>query len=232
MNLSGKKVLLTGGAIRVGSYFARQLAAAGATLYLHCRNSYAAAEQLIAQLPGKDHRIFVCNFLEENAPQQLFAQLPPVDLLVCNASVFRLNLPTQEARRQYQRINCQVPLQLLELYASQEHLTSGAAVLITDAAAENPPPVIDDYLQSKINLRSGILAGARHYAPRIRVNGLAPGPVLPPPGLEHLKMQQTLKHAPLGRTATLQDLAAALQFLLENDSITGEILRVDAGICL
>ena len=82
---------------------------------------------------------------------------------------------------------------------------------------------------SKKALAEATRTAALHYAPRMRVNGLAPGPVFPPHGLEHLRMEKTLKTLPLGRPVNPHDLADACVMLAANSSITGATLFVDCG---
>lgn len=85
------------------------------------------------------------------------------------------------------------------------------------------------YSLSKKALAEATRTAALHYAPRMRVNGLAPGPVFPPHGLEHLRMEKTLKTLPLGRPVNPHDLADACVMLAANSSITGATLFVDCG---
>ena len=91
------------------------------------------------------------------------------------------------------------------------------------------PEEIDEERERRA-LAEATLELARELGPRnLRFNAVAPGPVLPPVGLEHSKMEKTLPTLPLRRKVELSDLAEAVLFLCRNDSITGEILRVDCG---
>jgi NAD(P)-dependent dehydrogenase (short-subunit alcohol dehydrogenase family) len=85
------------------------------------------------------------------------------------------------------------------------------------------------YAISKKALAEATLAAALQLAPRVRVNGISPGPVFPPKGLESSKMEKTLASLPLKRAVSPDDLADACVMLVENDSITGSILNVDCG---
>ena len=104
-----------------------------------------------------------------------------------------------------------------------------AVVNILDQAIVKTPRDSFSYSLSKKALAEATRAAALHYAPRMRVNGLAPGPVIPPPGLEHLHMEKTLKTLPLARPVNLHDLSSACIMLATNSSITGATLFVDCG---
>ena len=85
------------------------------------------------------------------------------------------------------------------------------------------------YSISKKALRDATCEAAKDFAPKVRVNGIAPGPVMPPPGMEDSTMAKTLKQVPLGRPVRLTDLMETAQFLVNNESITGAVIHVDCG---
>ena len=115
-------------------------------------------------------------------------------------------------------------------FAAQE-LAEGAVVNFLDQAVLNPAPAEDaDYLASRRKLARSTVDFAREFAAKnLRFNAVAPGPVLPPVGLENSKMEKTLRSIPLKRPVALDDLVSAVLFLAGNDSITGAILPVDCG---
>jgi NAD(P)-dependent dehydrogenase (short-subunit alcohol dehydrogenase family) len=73
------------------------------------------------------------------------------------------------------------------------------------------------------------MAAALQWAPEIRVNAIAPGPVLPPTNIPDSKMEETLKKVPLGKAVNMRNLCSACLFLAENESITGQIIFADCG---
>ena len=226
MRFEDKHVLVTGGAVRVGAALVRAFAAAGARVTIHSRNNAEAGKKLAAELGAK----VVCADFSTGAPgaAALWAQLEtPVDILVNNASCYRL--PAGE-KALYDRVNFEAPVELMRRFAAQE-LAAGAAVNFLDQAVLNPVPAEDaDYLESRRKLACSTVDFARDFAAKnLRFNAVAPGPVLPPVGLENSKMEKTLRTIPLGRPVALDDLVAAVLFLAGNDSITGAILPVDCG---
>ena len=226
MQLTDKHVLVTGGAVRVGAAVVRAFAAAGSRVTIHCRNNSAAAENLAAEVGGAVAR---ADFSAGAAgAAELWEQLDaPVDVLVNNASCYRL----PEAERElYDRVNYEAPTELMRRFAAQD-LAEGAVVNFLDQAVLSAAPAEEArYLDSRRKLARATVEFARMFAAKnLRFNAVAPGPVLPPVGLENSKMEKTLQSIPLKRPVALDDLVAAVLFLAENSSITGAILPVDCG---
>ena len=230
MDFSGKHVLVTGGALRVGAALCRAFAAAGAQLTIHCHNSVAAAEALASELPGTGHTVAVADFTPgEAGAAELWSRLElPVDILVNNASCYRL---PAERSGEYETVNRRAPRELMRRFAEQE-LKEGAVVNFLDQAVLNQNSAEEPiYVASRRGLLEDTLDFARRFGEKnLRFNAVAPGPVIPPRGLENSKMLKTLKHVPLARPVALGDLVKAVLFLAGNNSITGAILPVDCGM--
>ena len=222
--------MVTGGALRVGSALCRAFAAAGARVTIHCRGSVAEAEQLAAELPGTGHTVVAADFTPgEAGAAELWSKLVlPVDVLVNNASCYRL---PAERSTEYEAVNHLAPRELMRRFAMQD-LSEGAVVNFLDQAVLNANSTEDPlYVASRRGLLEDTLDFARRYGEKnLRFNAVAPGPVIPPRGLENSKMLKTLKSVPLARPVALDDLVAAVLFLAGCDSITGAILPVDCGM--
>ena len=234
MFLEEKNVLITGGARRVGAELVRRFAAAGARVAIHCRNSRAEAEQLLTSLAQSDrHRIFCADLARPGEAERLFAAVGRVDVLVNNASLYRagrLAAGSEAGDRLHFEVNFWSPLALMRAFAAQEELTEGCVVNLLDQETAIETPQGGGYALSRRALRDATLAFARELGPRnLRFNGVCPGPVLPPVGLEHSRMEKTLPTLPLRRKVDLGELADAVLFLCRMDSITGELLYVDCG---
>jgi len=231
LELGGKHVLVTGGAVRVGAVLVRAFAAAGARVTIHCREHLEAARELAAEL-GAGHRAVAADFSAgEAGAAELWALLDaPVDVLVNNASCYRL---PAERRGLYDRVNCRAPLELMRRFAGQG-LSAGAVVNVVDQAVLAARPTEEaEYLESRRRLTAATREFAREFAERnLRFNAVAPGPMLPPAGLENSRMAKVLRSVPLGRPVGVSDLAAAVLFLAANDSVTGAVLPVDGGMSL
>ena len=230
MRIEEKFVLITGSARRVGAELARAFAAAGARLLLHCRNSRVEAEALVNMLPGgaARHRVLQADLARPGEALRLFSEAGRVDILINNASMYRLaslaDAP-EALDREHFEVNFWSPLALMKAFAAQPDLSEGVVVNLLDQEISGISPRGGGYSLSRRALAEATLELARELGPRT----VAPGPVLPPVGLEHSKMEKTLPTLPLRRKVELDDLAEAVLFLCRNDSITGEILRVDCG---
>ena len=164
---------------------------------------------------------------------RLFSEAGRVDILINNASMYRLaslaDAP-EALDREHFEVNFWSPLALMKAFAAQPDLSEGVVVNLLDQEISGVSPRGGCYSLSRRALAEATLELARELGPRkFRFNAVAPGPVLPPVGLEHSKMEKTLPTLPLRRKVELADLAEAVLFLCRNDSITGEILRVDCG---
>ena len=226
MQFAGKHVLVTGGAVRVGAAVVRAFAASGARVTIHCRNNFAAAEALAAETGGNVERADFSSGAAGAA--ELWEKLDlPVDLLVNNASCYRR--PEGE-RGFYDKVNYEAPVELMRRFAAQE-LHEGAVVNFLDQAVLSSAPTEEAcYLDSRRKLARATVEFAREFAGKnLRFNAVAPGPVLPPVGLENSRMEKTLRSIPLRRPVALDDLVEAVLFLAGCDSVTGAILPVDCG---
>lgn len=229
----GRRVLVTGSAIRVGAVVAQAFADAGAAVIIHCNRSRKEAETLLASLSGEGHQIVCGDLTQSGVPERIIAESNP-DILINNASAY-VRTPFREEREDAVRamldINFLAPLALMKAFAASVSETNPDPVIINmvDQAVSGIMPGGFGYLASKKALADATETAALAYAPRIRVNGVAPGPVMAPPGLEHLQMKSTLQKVPLGRSVLPQDIADSVLFLAACRSITGTILYVDGG---
>ncbi len=235
MKTADATVLITGAAKRVGAEIARAFAGAGAGVIVHCNTSRAEAERLVEELGGgaAGHSVVCCDLSDpENIPL-LFRELPrSLSILVNNASIFdRRDIESEtlpRAKEQFD-LNFWSPVELIRHFYRHSTASELSVVNLLDQAIVKTASDSFSYSLSKKALAEATRAAALHYAPRMRVNGLAPGPVFPPPGLEHLRMEKTLKTLPLGRPVNPRDLADACVMLATNSSITGSTLFVDCG---
>jgi len=230
MFLQGKRVLITGGGRRVGAELTRRFAAAGATVLIHCRRFSEEAEALAASLPGSGHKVFSADLALPGAAEALVEQTGPFELLVNNASTYSppLLVPGSQDETSM-RVNCLVPVRLVELLAEFGFPESAAVNVIDQAVLQKECPH-DAYHDARKKLAKETERLALRYASRgLRVNAVAPGPMLPPAWIPGSQMTRTLKSVPLGRRVEVRDLADSVLFLMRNDSITGAILPVDCG---
>jgi NAD(P)-dependent dehydrogenase (short-subunit alcohol dehydrogenase family) len=227
MQIKGKKVLITGGAVRIGRALCETFAEAGSQVIIHYRRSASQAEELRNMLPGEGHQIVECDLNYPKDTAELLKNCGKVDILINNASVYYLDKDDANAKEQMQ-VNYFSPLSLMKQFAAQD-LEEGCVINFLDQEVGKDSEPKSSYSRSKVALKDATLAMALKEAPEIRVNAIAPGPVLPPVGLNTPGMQKVLKKVPLGKQIPLKDITDACLFLVRNDSLTGQIIYVDGG---
>jgi len=241
-DLQGKTVLITGAAKRVGAEIARALHAAGANLALHYRDSKDEAEALSAEFNALKNRsalAFQADLLDAESLPKLVAAVVQhfgrLDGLVNNASSFYatpLGKIDSNAWDDLMGTNLKAPLFLAQAAAPHLAKNSGAIVNITDIHAERPLKNYSLYCAAKAGLAGLTSALALELGPEVRVNGVAPGPILWPEdgSFDEATQDKIIAQTPLQRSGAPSDIARTVLFLLADAPyITGQIIAVDGG---
>lgn len=235
--------LITGGAARIGAAIARTLHAAGFNIIIHYRNSQASAQSLISELNTLRPETAIClqaNLLDatdiSRLALQATAQWGHVNALINNASSFYATPIEKASEEQWDDLlgsNVKAPFFLAQALAPTLTANKGAIINLADIYADRPLPSHSIYCVAKAANVMLTKALAQELAPRVRVNGIAPGAILWPEqgGTTDEKSQQTLLNKiPLGNTGTTTDIANTVLFLLRDAPyITGQIITVDGG---
>ncbi len=239
MDLNGKVALVTGGAVRVGKAIALALARAGADVAINYRSSADAAVATVAEIAALGRRaVAIRADVGQGAQVQALVdeavgKLGRLDVLVNSASLWRktpwaeLDEPAWD-----QLVDIALKGPFLCAKAAAPHLTAhgdGAIINIVDLSAFVPFAGYMPHSAAKAGLVNLTYSLAMELAPAVRVNAIAPGPVLPPPDYTEKQMQAAAKHTLIGRWGTAEDVAAAAVFLAQAPYITGVILPVDGG---
>lgn len=235
-------ILITGAARRVGAAMVAALHAAGARVILHARQSVADAEKLAQSLNAarpESAAVVSADLLDTAAIGPLVAravaQFGRLDGLVCNASSF---FPTpigsidESAWHDLVGSNFKAPLFLAQAAAPYLRVSHGAIVNITDIHAERPLAGYPLYAAAKGALLTLTRALAVELAPEVRVNAVAPGPILWPEDGQFPDAERTaiVQHTLLKRAGTPEDIARTVRFLmLDAPYITGQVINVDGG---
>jgi len=230
MDINGKKVLVTGGAVRVGRAISLAFAQSGADVMVHCLNSEEKADGLLRELGPRGAGKIVCDLAGPSAASSIFDAAGHVDILINNASTFSLVPLADESSDDFERqmaVNFRTPLELMKEFRRRSK--AGCIINILDQRIAKTDFVGGSYSLSKKALADATLSAAAQWAPEIRVNAVAPGPVLPPVGMEDSRMEKTLKTLPLKHPVAIDDLTSSVLFLAKNESVTGHILFVDCG---
>jgi pteridine reductase len=240
--LSGKVVLVTGGAKRVGAAISRRLHAAGASVVLHHHSAKSEAQALHAELNAaraNSAATVQANLLNVAELPELVrttvTRFGRLDVLVNNASSFHPT-PVGEIKvsdwDDLVGTNLRAPLFLAQAAAPHLKKAAGCIVNITDIHAERPLKHYVVYSVAKAGLAGLTRSLARDLGPEVRVNGVAPGPVLWPDdgSFDEVARQRVISHTLLKRAGEPEDIAAAVHFLVaEAPYVTGQIIAVDGG---
>ena len=240
MKLDGRIALITGAGKRVGRTISLELARRGADIAVHYRSSdkeaRATAEE-VRQI-GRRAELFRADLSQPDEIETMFGRLREtfgrLDVLVNSAGIYHHTPIETLTAAQWDTliaVNARGPALCIR-YAAELMDTDGAIVNITDIAAEKTWAGFPAYCASKAALLAVTKSSAKALAGRnIRVNAVAPGAILWQENNpeEDRRREQVLKQIPMKRVGTPEDIAAAVAFLIDNDYITAQTLRVDGG---
>ncbi|MFI4974666.1 MAG: SDR family oxidoreductase [Caulobacterales bacterium] len=227
--------LVTGAARRVGRALALAAARAGYDVVVHCRGAVAQAEETAAEIRalGREAEIVAADLTAPHAPRSLFARSRPVTLLVNCASVFeddRIETFTPESWDAHLQTNLKAPVLLAQAFAAALPADrSGLIVNVTDQRVWRLTPQFFSYTISKAALWTATQTLAQALAPRIRVNAIGPGPTLPSVHQSPEDFAAETRAILLEKGPTPDDLGAALTYLIDAGSVTGQMIAVDGG---
>lgn len=245
MLLEGKTALITGAANRLGAQIARTLHQNGANLIIHYRESAANARALEQQLNALRADSASCiqadlndldaiNNLAHDAAQLYHG----LDFLINNASSFYptpIGKITEQDWDDLAGSNFKAPLFLSQACYPYLRETCGVIINMLDIYASSPLKNHSLYCSAKAANQMLVKSMALEMAPEVRVNGIAPGAILWPDKSNTAQpeyQKKLLKKIPLQRTGSPESIAQTVMFLLGNDYVTGEVIKVDGGLLL
>ncbi len=238
--LSKKTALITGGSKRLGREAALTLGQAGVRLVIHYNSSGVPAEALCAELKGMGTDAFPlqADLGSTEGTDALFdeawARMGPLDFLVNNASIFptgRLEeMELGDLHRNLQ-VNAWAPFVLTRAFWRRIRGTErrGSVVNLLDTRLVGGDLAHAAYHLSKATLKELTKLTALEFSPELRVNGVAPGAVLPPEGLNDAYLDDLTADLPLKTRGYPQDIADAVTYLLGAPFVTGQVIFVDGG---
>lgn len=228
--------LVTGAAHRLGKVFALTLARHGFDLVLHYHQSLDAARQTQLEIESVGRRAILSQ-ADLTDPAQISSLLSKVDALnvLVNSAALMLGGNVQSVTLENWDTSLDLNLRAPFLLAQEcaKKMTSGGLIVnITDVGAQKAWSRYPAYIVSKAALESLTKILARALAPEIRVNAIAPGLVLQSDIVPDEEWQRLIHRIPLKRPARTEEIASALEFLLQNEYITGQTIVVDGGYSL
>ncbi len=239
MDPKGKTALITGGARRVGKAITLALARAGANVVINYFSSAQAAEETAAEARSLGVGALAVQADISDA-QQVEAMVQAalerfgvIDILVNSASHFeKTPFPTQDLTAWHRVINILIHGSFYCANAvapSMLERGQGTIINIVDLSAWEPWPGYTAHSVGKTALWALTRQLALELAPTVRVNAVAPGPVLPPPDYDETQIARVARRTLLNRWGTPEDVAEAVLFLIRAEYITGEVITVDGG---
>jgi NAD(P)-dependent dehydrogenase (short-subunit alcohol dehydrogenase family) len=234
-----RAALVTGGAKRLGAAFARALAEDGFAVAIHYNASRDEAEALAAELAARGARVVAlkADLAREADVVRLAAgaraALGPLGVLVNNASTFERDEIGDATRATWDlhvESNLRAPFVLTQDLA--RHLPRGAdgvVVNLLDQRVWNLTPHFVSYTLSKAGLWALTQTLALALAPRVRVVGIGPGPTLANTRQDPAQFARQVASVPLRRGPGLDEMQAALRFILATPSLTGQMVALDGG---
>ncbi len=232
--------VVTGAAHRMGKAFVLALARKGYAILLHYRSSDVQAARTATEIRTLGVPVFLSQAdltdpLQIEAMFAMVDKIPhPLKVLVNSAAIITAGDPYTLSLKDWDSafdLNLRAPF-LCAQQAARRMSGGGLIVNITDVAAHKAWSRYPSYSVSKAGLETLTRLLARAFAPAIRVNAIAPGLVLQSDQISTEEWNRLVERLPLKRTATLEEIAAAMEFLLRNEYVTGQTIVIDGGYSL
>ena len=236
--MEAKKIIITGGATRVGAAIAKSLAGYDIDITIHYNKSKNLANKLKKELEDLGSRVFLINADLNNSYQvqslikDAFNKMKGLDCLINNASVFENDNLTNLSDKSFSKhmnVNLKAPALLTQNFKKYVKKNYGIIVNIIDQRIEKLTPYFLSYTLSKSALGTLTITSAMKLAPNIRVNAISPGPTLKNKRQSESHFKKQWKSVLLKKQVDLENISETVKFLIKNDNITGEIVNVDSG---
>ena len=234
-----KVALVTGAATRIGKSVAISLANAGWAVAVHFCSSEVSANKTVEEIisNGGLAKSFSADFKNESAVKELISvvgdSLGTVTCLINNASIFEndsLRTSTRETWDAHMEVNLRAPFVLSQALVDNISEKKSANIInILDQRVLNLTPYFTSYTISKSALWTLTRTLASALSPHIRGNAIGPGPTLPSKRQSDEEFKKQFNALPLERSVTLSEICAAVQFIIDCQSMTGQLITIDAG---
>ena len=233
-----KKIVITGGANRIGKSIALELADYGTEIVIHYSKSFASAKKLKIELEnlGSIVHLFKADLNNFKQTQGIipyaYKKMKGLNCLVNNASIFEndnlLNF-SEKSFTKHMNVNLKAPAILIRDFAKKYKGKNGNIVNIIDQRVEKLTPFFFSYTLSKSGLATLTKTSAMKLAPNIRVNAVSPGPTLKNKRQSEKHFKKQWKSTILEKRVSEKNVSSAVKFLINNDNVTGQIINVDSG---
>ena len=236
--MEARKIIITGGATRIGAAIARKLSGRNIEILIHYNKSKLKAENLKEELQKNGSKIYLVkgDLSRETDVNKIIkfakSKLKYFDCLINNASLFendKLENFSTKSWGKHLRTNLRTPALLSKEFSKNIKGRNNNIINIIDQRVFKLTPFFFSYTISKMGLYTLTKTSAMSLAPNIRVNGIAPGPTIKNKrqSIKHFKKQYVA--TPLKKQVDVIEICNAVDFFIKNSSITGQILAIDSG---
>jgi len=236
--VEANKIIITGGATRIGAAIANKLSGPGVEIVIHYNKSKLNAEKLKKKLSKNLTKVYLVkgDLSKETDLKKIVKfckiKLKYFDCLINNASLFendKLENFTTNSWGKHLRTNLRAPALLSKEFAKNVKGENNNIINIIDQRVFKLTPFFFSYTISKTGLYTMTKTSAISLAPKIRVNGIAPGPTLKNKRQSEKHFKKQYLATPLKRQVNVSEICNAVDFFIKNRSITGQVLAVDSG---
>ena len=236
--MEARKIIITGGATRIGAAIAKKLSGKNIEILIHYNRSKSKAESLKKKLKKDGAKVYLVkgDLSKENDVNRIVkfakSKLKFFDCLINNASLFendKIENFTTDSWGKHLRTNLRTPALLSKAFAKNIKGENNNIINIIDQRVFKLTPYFFSYTISKTGLYTLTKTTAMSLAPKIRVNGIAPGPTIKNKRQSEKHFKKQYLATPLKRQTNVQDICNAVDFFIKNRSITGQVLAIDSG---
>jgi len=236
--MEARKIIITGGATRIGAAIAKKLSGNKVEIVIHFNKSRTKAIALKKKLEKNDTKIYLVkgNLNKEEDIRKIIKSskkyLKYFDCLINNASMFendKLDNFSSESWDKHLNINLKAPALLTREFAKNVKGKNNNVINIIDQRVFKLTPYFFSYTLSKTGLYTLTKTSAMSLAPKIRVNGIAPGPTIKNKRQSEIHFKKQYLATPLKKQVNVDEISSAVDFFIKTSSITGQVISIDSG---
>ena len=236
--MEANKIIITGGATRIGAAIAEKLSGPNVEMVIHYKNSRIDGKKLKKKLSKNGSKIYLIkgDLSKETDLNKIikFAKnkLKYFDCLINNASLFendKIENFTSDSWGRHLRTNLRTPALLSKVFAKNTKNKNNNIINIIDQRVFKLTPFFFSYTISKTGLYTLTKTSAMSLAPNVRVNGIAPGPTLKNKRQSDRHFKKQFLATPLKKQVDVKEICNAVDFFIKNKSITGQVIAIDSG---
>ena len=236
--MEAKKIIITGGATRIGAAIAKSLVSYDVQITIHFNKSQNAAKKLkkeLEELGAETHLIKadLNNLVQiQKVIKESYKKMGGIDCLINNASILEndnlINFSEKSFIKHF-NVNLKAPAMLTQHFSKFVKKSEGVVINIIDQRIKKLTPFFFSYTLSKAALGTLTETSAMKLAPNIRVNAISPGPTLKNKRQSESHFKKQWKSVLLKKVVKTENICKTVKFLINNDNITGQIINVDSG---